>query len=139
MKEEHPEAYIEQETIECKLCLMKYTKKSVYINHYQENHGSVPPEYKNEDLFICELCSKCFPAVGTLRQHINAVHKKTSKEFKNTKKRDEYVDSIQCSSCNETFSFENTYIRYGNTSYGVSSPGIQNYICLKINMSKEND
>ena len=82
MKEQHPEAYIEQETIECKLCLMKYTKKSVYINHYQENHGSVPPEYENEDLFICELCSKCFPAVGTLRQHINAVHKKTSKEFK---------------------------------------------------------
>ena len=119
MKEQHPEAYIEQETIECKLCLMKYTKKSVYINHYQENHGSVPPEYKNEDLFICELCSKCFPAVGTLRQHINAVHKKTSKEFKNTKKRDEYVDSIKCSSCNETFSFENTYIRYGNTGYGV--------------------
>ena len=112
MKEQHPEAYIEQETIECKLCLMKYTKKSVYINHYQENHGSVPPEYKNEDLFICELCSKSFLSDVILRQHKRAVHIRSNNQYKRNKKRDEYVDSISCSSCEETFSAENTYIRH---------------------------
>ena len=32
------------------------------------------------------------------------------------------------------------YLRYGNTGYGVSSPGIQNYkyFCLKINIPKGN-
>ena len=103
---------INQETKECKLCSIKYTKPSAYINHFQDSHGSLPPEYKSEDLFICELCSKNFLSEGILRQHINAVHKKTSKEFKSTKKRDEYVDSICCSSCEETFSSENIYIRH---------------------------
>ena len=103
---------INQETIECKLCPMKYTKPNVYINHYQESHGSVPPEYENEDLFICELCSKSFLSDIILRQHKRAVHIRSNNQYKRNKKRDEYVDSISCSSCEETFSAENTYIRH---------------------------
>ena len=103
---------IGQETIECKLCPMKYTKPNVYINHYQESHGSVPPEYENEDLFICELCSKRFLSVEILRQHKRAVHIRSNNQYKRNKKRDEYVDSINCSLCEETFSAENTYIRH---------------------------
>ena len=103
---------INQETIECKLCPMKYTKPNVYINHYQECHGSVPPEYENEDLFICELCSKSFLSVEILRQHKRVVHIRSNNQYKRNKKRDEYVDSISCSSCDETFSAENIYIRH---------------------------
>ena len=67
----------ERETIECKLCSKKCQKPSKYIEHYQENHGSIPPEYSNKQLYFCEHCPRIFLLKMHLTKHIKQVHEKT--------------------------------------------------------------
>ena len=47
---------------------------ALYIRHYQKAHGSVPPEYSEKDLLICELCPKMFPTERGLKHHLKTGH-----------------------------------------------------------------
>ena len=48
--------------IECKLCLQECETVSLYIQHYEEIHGMIPPEYNKKELFKCEKCPGIFVA-----------------------------------------------------------------------------
>ena len=68
------------ETKDCKTCVKKFRSPSIYINHYQEEHGSVPPEYSDKTLFFCEKCPKAYLSKTQLTEHIQKSH--YSKEIK---------------------------------------------------------
>ena len=62
---------------------------ALYIRHYQKAHGSVPPEYSEKDLLICDLCPKMFPTERGLKHHLKTghVHEKIQEhKFKAIKK-----------------------------------------------------
>ena len=80
-------ASLEKETIECKLCLQKYQTPSKYIDHYQETHGSIPPEYSGKELFFCEQCPRIFLLKMHLTSHIKTVHHYKSIDGSEKKKR----------------------------------------------------
>jgi hypothetical protein len=65
----------------------QFRSPSIYINHYQEEHGSVPPEYINETLFFCENCPKAYLSKTQLTEHIHKVHHSK----KPVKKKQEYL------------------------------------------------
>ena len=65
---------------ECKTCEKEFRYPNIYINHYQEKHGSVPPEYIDETLFFCEKCPKAYLSKTQLTEHIQKSH--YSKEIK---------------------------------------------------------
>ena len=88
-------ASLERETIECKICSKKCQKPSKYIDHYQKNHGSIPPEYSNKQLYFCEQCPRIFLLKMHLTKHIKQVHEKT---FDSPENKD-----IQCSVREKTF------------------------------------
>ena len=48
--------------IECKLCSQECETVSLYIQHYEEIHGMIPPEYNKKELFKCEKCPGIFVA-----------------------------------------------------------------------------
>ena len=52
--------------------------------------------------------------------------------FKNTKSRHDYIDSIKCSSCEETFFAGNHYIKHYQTNHGGLPPEYEDrekYMC----------
>ena len=68
------------EAKECKTCVKQFKSPCIYINHYREEHGSVPPEYIDETLFFCEKCPKAYLSKKQLTEHIQKSH--YSKEIK---------------------------------------------------------
>ena len=95
-----------QDAIECKSCLIKFKFPSIYIKHYQDHHNSLPPEYIDRENFMCDQCPSVFISKQHLNHHIKRVHMET-----HGKRNPDFVDSIKCSSCTETFSAGNLYIR----------------------------
>ena len=54
-----------QEPMECKSCTITFKFPSIYIKHYQDKHGTLPPEYVDKENFICDsmwfyLCTYLF-------------------------------------------------------------------------------
>ena len=44
----------------CDKCNQKFDYPSDYIKHYQDIHGSLPPEYKDKETFVCDQCPRVF-------------------------------------------------------------------------------
>ena len=40
-----------QEPMECKSCSITFKFPSIYIKHYQDTHGTLPPEYVDKENF----------------------------------------------------------------------------------------
>ena len=51
---------IVHEPIECKICSSTFRFPSAYIKHYQDSHGSLPPEYIDKETFVCDQCPMVF-------------------------------------------------------------------------------
>ena len=73
------------EAKECKTCVKQFKSPCIYINHYREEHGSVPPEYIDKELFFCknliQYCRLCtviyYPGLDTFFRCIdNKTHGK---------------------------------------------------------------
>ena len=62
------------EAKDCKTCEKQFRSPSIYINHYQETHGGLPPEYIDKNLFFCEKCPRAFLSRPQLTDHIYKVH-----------------------------------------------------------------
>ena len=60
-----------------------------------------------------------------LKEHIERVHLRCHRYFKNTKSRHDYIDSIKCSTCEETFFAGNHYIKHYQTNHGGLPPEYQ--------------
>merc|ERR1712037_868247 len=93
---------------ECKTCKKEFRYPNIYINHYQEKHGSVPPEYVNETLFFCEKCSKAYLSKTQLTDHIYKVH--YSKEKKSQKEKS--INATECKTCEKEFRYPNIDINH---------------------------
>ena len=70
----HDEIVPHFETIECNSCEETFRAPSFYIQHYQSSHGSVPPEYIDRELFVCDQCTQVFVTKISLSLHISNVH-----------------------------------------------------------------
>ena len=68
------------EPIKCKLCLVICPNATLYIRHYQKTHGSLPPEYSEKELLICEQCPKMFVTDQCLKNHIKTGHSNVPKK-----------------------------------------------------------
>ena len=91
-----------QEPMECKSCTITFKFPSIYIKHYQDKHGTLPPEYVDKENFICDQCPSVFISKQNLRDHILRVHmKKKKKTYRNTENGMEYIDAIKCTSCKQ--------------------------------------
>ena len=62
------------EAKECKICEKQFRVPSIYIHHYQETHGGLPPEYIDKNLFFCEKCPRAFLSKTQLTDHIYKFH-----------------------------------------------------------------
>ena len=60
----------------CDKCNQKFDYPSDYIKHYQDMHGSLPPEYKDKETFVCDQCPRVFITKNHLGAHIERVHSK---------------------------------------------------------------
>ena len=88
--------------MECKSCTITFKFPSIYIKHYQDKHGTLPPEYVDKENFICDQCPSVFISKQNLRDHILRVHmKKKKKTYRNTENGMEYIDAIKCTSCKQ--------------------------------------
>ena len=72
--------------MKCKSCSVICPNSALYIRHYQKAHGSVPPEYSEKDLLICDLCPKMFPTERGLKHHLKTGHIHENYKFKALKK-----------------------------------------------------
>ena len=118
------------EAKDCKTCVKQFRSPSIYINHYQEVHGSVPSEYINETLFFCEKCSKAYLSKTQLTDHIYKVH--YSKEKKSQKEKS--INATECKTCEKEFRYPNIYINHYQEKHGSVPPEYVNetlFFCEK--------
>jgi uncharacterized C2H2 Zn-finger protein len=74
MKEEKSQKEKLINAVKCKICAKQFRVPSIYIHHYQETHGSLPPEYIDKNLFFCEKCPRAFLSRTQLTDHMYKVH-----------------------------------------------------------------
>ena len=46
------------DSIQCSSCDIKFSSENLYIQHFQKKHGGFPPEYDDQEKFICDQCPK---------------------------------------------------------------------------------
>ena len=58
----HGKAYL------CTKCNQNFStaNPSDYIKHYQDTHGSLPPDFIDKETFVCDQCPRVFIAKGGL-------------------------------------------------------------------------
>lgn len=56
LSEVHGEIKSAVNEIQCKSCEMKFAFPNYYIQHHQNEHGSLPPDYIDKELFFCDKC-----------------------------------------------------------------------------------
>ena len=76
---------IVHEPSKCQICSATFRFPSAYIKHYQDTHGSIPPEYIDKETFVCDQCPMVFISGKNLKEHIERVHLRCHRYFKNTK------------------------------------------------------
>ena len=96
MFEIHGKVVSKFEIIKCSTCAQTFRAASFYIQHHQEVHGSLPREYMDKQLFMCDQCSFVSIAKRSLDSHLVAVHK--SGNAKNWK-----PVNAKCSYCEKVF------------------------------------
>ena len=50
------------------------SQKKSPLQHYQSTHGSLPPEYSDKELLVCDRCPKVYISKVSLAAHISNVH-----------------------------------------------------------------
>ena len=128
---------IVQEPMECKLCAITLKHPSNYIKHYQNEHGTLPPEYADKETFICDQCPNIYLSKKRLKSHISKIHMKTESMIKRDRIRNnengmEYIDAFKCSSCKKVFSAGNIYIHHFQKIHGGLPPEYEDkekFIC----------
>ena len=48
----------------CIKCNFSSGNPSDYIKHFQDNHGTLPPEFIDKETFVCDQCPRVFIAKG---------------------------------------------------------------------------
>ena len=103
---------IAMESIPCSACEMSFAAKCNYIQHFQSAHGSLPPNYKDIELFMCEQCSKLFTTNQSLKSHVLNVHS-TNQSAK--KKR-------SCPHCDKSFTQSAAYNEHIKVKHEKNMP-----------------
>ena len=47
---------------------------NIYIQHYQKQHGGLPPEYNDKEKFVCKKCPNIYINLNALKSHDKNVH-----------------------------------------------------------------
>ena len=58
----------------CSTCGDTFYAPNVYIEHYQKNHGGLPPEYADKEKHVCNDCSNVYISIRALNSHQRNVH-----------------------------------------------------------------
>ena len=98
----HNETVSIMENINCSSCDQNFFAPSFYIQHYQSEHGSLPPEYFEKELFICDQCPQVYISKISLAAHTSNVHmvKKSGTDSRRKK---------VCGVCGKTFKSHQNY------------------------------
>merc|ERR1711935_306047 len=93
----------------CEYCHKTYRNIQILNHHLRKNHPDEIKDKMKEMSFLCDLCSKVFSSEAMLYYHKREMHidQDDLKSGKNSinydnKNGKEYIDSIKCSSCEET-------------------------------------
>ena len=104
--------------LECKTCEKKFRVPSIYVHHYQETHGSLPPEYIHKNLFFCEKCPRAFLSKTQLTDHIYKFH-----FLKENKSQEEKIIEVKnCKTCVKQFRSPSIYINHYQEEHGSVPP-----------------
>jgi len=100
-----------EDGIKCASCAMTFRLEGHYIRHHMRIHGCVPPSYKDNEIFLCHLCSTLFANKLSLTMHVMRVH-----ENKVTKTRK------QCPHCDKSFMDYSKYEEHVKSKHENNTP-----------------
>lgn len=99
----------------CKICGETFSGKSYYIQHYNQCHGTLPPEYNDSIQYLCDQCPKVFTTKQGLRIHIQVTHNGKSQRKTINRER-------QCPHCDKSFIKHTNYREHIKAKHENSTP-----------------
>ena len=88
-----PKNYATPESARCDICNDTFGGIQYLIQHYRDVHDSLPNQYKNKKLFMCDQCPNVYLSRGSMGKHKKKVH--SEKPFKK--------EIRQCPHCEKQF------------------------------------
>jgi uncharacterized C2H2 Zn-finger protein len=113
MSKVHGEIKLMRDQIECKSCEMKFPFPNFYIQHHQNVHGNLPPDYDDKELFFCDQCPQVYISKQSLSDHVSYTH-----TGQKQKKKQEH----KCPHCDKVFKMQQNYREHVKVKHEKSTP-----------------
>ena len=100
---------------QCPICLKNFQDWKFLMLHYQKSHGSKPPDFNDQNKFVCDHCNTIFFDLKAQRDHIP--------ECRGVDKNYDFKRS--CHFCDKEFIFPKCVWHYKHV-HGTTPPGYEN-------------